>query len=111
MHRYTEFDQRFVDERVAPYREQTRRHLTGEVTDDAFRQLRLHSGLYIQPLAPMLRVAVPYGTLSSTRVRAFTEGSPPYDRGCGHLTTRQNIRFNRPALEAVPDILADLAEV
>ena len=111
MYRYTDFDQRFIDERVALYREQTRRYLAGELTAEAFQQLRLRNGLYIQRLAPMLRVAVPYGTLSSTQLRALAEISRRYDKGYGHLTTRQNIQFNWPALEAVPDILADLAKV
>ena len=96
---------------MALYREQTRRYLAGELTDEAFQQLRLRNGLYIQRLAPMLRVAVPYGTLSSTQLRALAEISRRYDKGYGHLTTRQNIQFNWPALEAVPDILADLAKV
>ena len=111
MYRYTQFDQRFVDERVAQYREQTRRFLAGELTDDQFLQLRLRNGLYLQRLAPMLRIAVPYGTLSSTQLRAVAEISRRYDKGYGHLTTRQNVQLNWPALEAVPDILADLAKV
>ena len=111
MYRYTPFDQRFVDERVAQYREQTRRYLAGELTEDQFLQLRLRNGLYLQRLAPMLRIAVPYGTLSSTQLRAIAEISRRYDKGYGHLTTRQNVQLNWPALEAVPDILADLAKV
>ena len=111
MYRYTEFDQRFIDERVAQYRQQTRRYLAGELTDEQFQQLRLRNGLYIQRLAPMLRVAVPYGTLSATQLRALADISRRYDKGYGHLTTRQNVQFNWPALEAVPDILADLATV
>ncbi len=111
MYRYTEFDQRFIDERVAQYRQQTRRYLAGELTDEQFQQLRLRNGLYIQRLAPMLRVAAPYGTLSATQLRALADISRRYDKGYGHLTTRQNVQFNWPALEAVPDILADLATV
>ncbi len=111
MYRYTEFDQRFIDERVAQYRQQTRRYLAGELTDEQFQQLRLRNGLYIQRLAPMLRVAVPYGTLSATQLRALADISRRYDKGYGHLTTRQNVQFNWPTLEAVPDILADLATV
>ena len=111
MYRYTEFDQRFIDERVAQYRQQTRRYLAGELTDEQFQQLRLRNGLYIQRLAPMLRVAVPYGTLSATQLRALADISRRYDKGYSHLTTRQNVQFNWPDLEAVPDILADLATV
>ena len=111
MYRYDEFDQRFIDERVAQYREQTERYLAGELTDDQFLQLRLRNGLYIQRLAPMLRIAVPYGTLSSEQLRALADISRRYDKGYGHLTTRQNVQINWPALEVVPDILADLAKV
>ena len=111
MYRYTSFDQRVVDERVAQYREQTRRYLAGELTDEQFLHLRLRNGLYIQRLAPMLRIAVPYGTLSAEQLRAVADISRRYDKGYGHLTTRQNIQLNWPALESVPDILADLAKV
>ena len=111
MYQYQDFDQRFVDERVDQYREQTERYLAGELTDEQFLQLRLRNGLYIQRLAPMLRVAIPYGTLSSRQLRALAEISRRYDKGYGHLSTRQNIQFNWPDLEAVPDILGDLAKV
>ena len=111
MYQYQEFDQRFIDERVEQYREQTQRYIDGELTEDQFLQLRLRNGLYIQRLAPMLRVAIPYGTLSSRQLRALAEISRRYDKGYGHLTTRQNIQFNWPELAAVPDILADLARV
>jgi sulfite reductase (NADPH) hemoprotein beta-component len=111
MYQYQEFDQRFVDERVEQYREQTGRYLDGELTEDQFLQLRLRNGLYIQRLAPMLRVAIPYGTLSSRQLRALAEISRRYDKGYGHLSTRQNIQFNWPELAVVPDILADLAKV
>ena len=111
MYQYQEFDQRFVDERVEQYREQTQRYLNGELTEDQFLQLRLRNGLYIQRLAPMLRVAIPYGTLSSRQLRALAEISRRYDKGYGHLSTRQNIQFNWPELAVVPDILADLAKV
>ena len=111
MYRYQNFDQRFVDERVEQYREQTERYLAGELTDDQFLQLRLRNGLYIQRLAPMLRVAIPYGTLSSRQLRALAEISRRYDKGYGHLSTRQNMQFNWPDLESVPDILGDLAKV
>lgn len=111
MYRYDAFDQAFVDERVAHYRDQTRRYLAGELTEQEFLQLRLRNGLYIQRLAPMLRVAVPYGTLSSKQLRMLAHIARHYDRGYGHLSTRQNMQFNWPELEEVPDILADLASV
>ena len=111
MYRYDSFDQTFIDERVAHYRDQTRRYLAGELSEEQFLQLRLRNGLYIQRLAPMLRVAIPYGTLSSRQLRMLAHIARHYDRGYGHLSTRQNIQFNWPALEEVPDILADLAKV
>ncbi len=111
MYRYDSFDQQFVDERVAHFRDQTQRYLAGELSEDAFLQLRLRNGLYIQRLAPMLRVAVPYGVLSSRQLRALAHISRRYDRGYGHLSTRQNMQFNWPELAEVPDILADLAKV
>ena len=111
MYQYQDFDQRFIDERVEQYREQTERYLRGELTDEQFLQLRLRNGLYVQRLAPMLRVAIPYGTLSSRQLRALAEISRRYDKGYGHLSTRQNMQFNWPELESVPDILGDLAKV
>jgi len=111
MYRYDAYDQAFVDERVAQYRDQTERYLKGELSDQEFLQLRLRNGLYIQRLAPMLRVAVPYGTLSSTQLRMLAHIARHYDRGYGHLSTRQNMQFNWPELEEVPDILANLASV
>ena len=111
MYRYDTFDQTFVDERVRQYREQTQRYLAGDLSEAEFLQLRLRNGLYIQRLAPMLRVAIPYGTLSSTQLRKLADISRKYDRGYGHLSTRQNIQFNWPELETVPDILAELASV
>ena len=111
MYRYDSFDQQFVDERVAHFRNQTQRYLAGELSEDAFLQLRLRNGLYIQRLAPMLRVAVPYGVLSSRQLRALAQISRRYDRGYGHLSTRQNMQFNWPKLAEVPDILAHLAKV
>ena len=111
MYQYQDFDQRFIEERVEQYREQTNRYLAGELTDDQFLQLRLRNGLYIQRLAPMLRVAIPYGTLSSRQLRALADISRRYDKGYGHLSTRQNMQFNWPDLEFVPDILGDLAKV
>ena len=111
MYQYSEFDRNFVNQRVAHYRDQTQRYLDGKLSDDEFLQLRLRNGLYIQRLAPMLRVAVPYGTLSSKQLRALATIARDYDRGYGHLSTRQNMQFNWPALEDVPDILQALADV
>ena len=109
MYRYDAVDQRIVDERVAQFRDQTRRYLAGELTEDEFRPLRLQNGLYIQRHAPMLRVAIPYGLLSSLQLRKLAHIARDYDRGYAHFTTRQNIQFNWPELEKVPDILAELA--
>ena len=111
MYQYNAFDQRFVEERVEQYRDQTRRYLAGELTDDQFLQLRLRNGLYIQRLAPMLRIAVPYGLLTATQLRALAEITRTYDKGYAHLSTRQNVQINWPELKVVPDILADLARV
>jgi len=111
MYRYDSYDQRIVDERVAQFRDQTRRYLAGELSEDEFRPLRLQNGLYIQRHAPMLRVAIPYGHLSSRQMRMLAHIARKYDRGYGHFSTRQNIQYNWPALETVPDILADLATV
>ena len=109
MYQYDHHDQRLVDERVAQFRDQTRRFLAGELTEDEFRPLRLQNGLYIQKYAPMLRIAIPYGLLSSTQMRKLAHIGRKYDRGYGHFTTRQNIQFNWPRLEDVPDILGELA--
>jgi sulfite reductase (NADPH) hemoprotein beta-component len=111
MYRYDATDKTLVNERVAQFRDQTRRFLAGELSDDEFRHLRLRNGLYIQRHAPMLRVAIPYGMLSSTQLRALGSIARRYDRGYAHLTTRQNIQYNWPKLEDVPDILAELADV
>jgi sulfite reductase (NADPH) hemoprotein beta-component len=111
MYRYDSFDSQFVAERVRHYRAQTERYLAGQLSEDEFRHLRLRNGLYIQRLAPMLRVAVPYGTLSSTQLRALARIARDFDRGYGHLSTRQNVQFNWPALAEVPDILEALAAV
>ena len=111
MYLYDEIDQRLVDERVAQFRDQTRRHLAGELTDDQFRPLRLQNGLYIQRYAPMLRVAIPYGLLSSKQLRMLAHIARRFDRGYGHFSTRQNIQFNWPRLEDAPEILAELATV
>ena len=111
MYKYDNYDQAIVDERVEQFRDQTRRFISGELSDDEFRPLRLMNGLYIQTHAPMLRVAIPYGLLSSKQLRMLAHISRKYDKGFGHFSTRQNIQFNWPALETVPDILADLATV
>jgi len=111
MYRYDLTDKTLVNERVAQFRDQTRRFLAGELSEEEFRHLRLRNGLYIQRHAPMLRVAVPYGLLSSRQLRALGSIARRYDRGYGHFTTRQNIQYNWPKLEQVPDILAELAEV
>jgi len=111
MYLYDEIDQRLVDERVAQYRSQTRRFLAGKLSEDEFRPLRLRNGLYIQRYAPMLRVAIPYGLLSAKQLRKFAHIARAYDRGYGHFSTRQNLQFNWPKLEDVPDILAELATV
>jgi len=111
MYAYNQFDQTLVDQRVEQYRDQTRRYLAGKIPEDEFRILRLMNGLYIQRHAPMLRVAVPYGLMKSEQLRTLAQISRTYDKGYGHFTTRQNMQFNWPTLESVPDILADLAKV
>ncbi|THF59331.1 nitrite/sulfite reductase [Pseudothauera rhizosphaerae] len=111
MYHYDEYDQRIVDERVAQFRDQTRRYLAGELSEDEFRPLRLQNGLYIQRHAPMLRIAIPYGNLRAVQVRKLAHIARTYDRGYAHFTTRQNVQFNWPALEVVPEILAELATV
>ncbi|MCC5873138.1 MAG: nitrite/sulfite reductase [Gammaproteobacteria bacterium] len=111
MYQYDEYDQQMVDDRVAHYREQTQRYLAGELEEARFRPLRLKNGLYIQRLAPMLRVAIPYGSLSSTQLRMLAHIARHYDKGYGHFSTRQNIQYNWPLLEETPDLLADLAKV
>jgi sulfite reductase (NADPH) hemoprotein beta-component len=111
MYRYDEFDAGFVAERVAQFRDQVARRLTGEMTEEQFRPHRLMNGLYLQLHAYMLRVAVPYGTLSSRQMHMLANIARTYDRGYGHFTTRQNIQYNWPALKDVPAILDDLASV
>ncbi len=111
MYRYDEFDHAFVHERVAQFRDQAARRLSGDLTEEEFRPHRLMNGLYLQLHAYMLRVAIPYGTLSSRQMRKLAHIARRYDRGYGHFTTRQNIQYNWPALRDVPDILAELAEV
>ncbi len=111
MYQYDQHDQKIVDERVAQFRDQTRRYLDGQITEEEFLPLRLQNGLYIQRLAPMLRIAVPYGLLSSAQLRKLAHITRTYDKGYAHFTTRQNIQLNWPQLEEVPDILGELAEV
>ena len=111
MYKYDEYDQAIVDARVDEFRDQVRRRLAGEITEDQFKPLRLMNGLYLQLHAYMLRVAVPYGTLDSRQVRMLAHIARKYDRGYGHFTTRQNIQYNWIKLEDAPDILADLATV
>ncbi len=111
MYRYDEYDSRIVHERVAQFRSQVARRLKGELTEQQFLPLRLQNGLYLQRHAYMLRVAIPYGLLSSTKLRALARIAREYDRGYGHVTTRQNMQYNWPALEEVPDILELLANV
>ncbi|MBZ9556668.1 MULTISPECIES: nitrite/sulfite reductase [Modicisalibacter] len=111
MYRYDTYDQTLVDERVAQFRDQMDRYLAGRLGEDEFRPLRLQNGLYIQRHAPMLRIAIPYGMLSSQQLRALADITRRYDRGYGHFTTRQNLQLNWPKLEDVPDILGELAKV
>jgi sulfite reductase (NADPH) hemoprotein beta-component len=111
MYRYDAVDRLIVEERVAQFRDQTQRYLAGLIDEDAFKPLRLQNGLYIQRYAPMLRIAIPYGVLSSTQLRMLASIARRYDRSYGHFTTRQNIQYNWVKVEEVPDILADLATV
>lgn len=111
MYRYDSHDQQMVDDRVQHYREQTQRFLAGELTEEEFLHLRLRNGLYVQRLAPMLRVAIPYGTLEARQMRMLAHVARHYDKGYGHFSTRQNLQFNWPQLAETPDILADLASV
>ncbi len=111
MYKYDEIDQNIVDQRVAQYRDQTRRYLAGELSEDEFRPLRLQNGLYIQRHAPMLRIAVPYGMLSSKQLHKLADIASQYDKAYGHFSTRQNMQLNWPLLADVPDILAELATV
>ena len=111
MYVYDQVDRNLVNERVAQYRDQVRRFLAGDLSEDEFRPLRLQNGLYMQRHAHMLRVAIPYGLLSASQLRMLASIARRYDRGYGHFTTRQNIQYNWPTLEDSPDILADLASV
>ncbi|MEG3008803.1 MAG: nitrite/sulfite reductase, partial [Pseudomonas sp.] len=111
MYVYDEYDQRIIEDRVKQFRDQTRRYLAGELSEEEFRPLRLQNGLYIQRFAPMLRVAVPYGQLTSRQMRMMAKIARDYDKGYAHISTRQNVQFNWPAVEDIPDILAELATV
>ncbi|EBU7498073.1 nitrite/sulfite reductase, partial [Salmonella enterica subsp. enterica serovar Typhi] len=111
MYRYDEFDREFVEGRVAQFTDQVERRLAGELTEEQFRPLRLMNGVYLQLHAYMLRIAIPYGTLSSKQLRMLAHIARTYDKGYGHFTTRQNLQFNWPALSDIPAILADLASV
>ncbi len=111
MYRYDEFDHDFVRARVAEFRDQVERRLSGELTEDEFKPLRLMNGVYLQLHAYMLRIAIPYGTLSSRQLRKLAQIGRVYDRDYGHFTTRQNLQFNWIKLEDMPAILDELAEV
>jgi sulfite reductase (NADPH) hemoprotein beta-component len=111
VYRYDAIDQKLVDERVAQFRDQTRRFLAGQLSEEEFRALRLRNGLYIQRYAPMLRIAIPYGLLSAKQLRKLADVARRYDRGYAHFSTRQNLQLNWPRLEDVPEILAELATV
>ncbi|MEO2038753.1 MAG: nitrite/sulfite reductase, partial [Martelella sp.] len=111
MYRYDEFDRDFVAQRVDQFADQVERRLSGEITEDAFKPLRLMNGVYLQLHAYMLRIAVPYGTMNARQMRMLAHVARTYDRGYGHFTTRQNIQFNWPKLSDIPAILRDLASV
>ena len=111
MYKYDQYDHQMLSDRIKQFRDQTERYISGDLSEAEFLPLRLQNGLYIQRMAPMLRVAVPYGMLSSDQLRKLAFISNHYDKGYGHLTTRQNIQFNWPALEDLPDILEDLSKV
>jgi sulfite reductase (NADPH) hemoprotein beta-component len=111
MYRYDEFDRAFVEERVAQFRGQVERRVSGELTEEQFKPLRLMNGVYLQLHAYMLRIAIPYGTLNPAQLRMLAFIARKYDRGYGHFTTRQNLQFNWPALKDIPDILSHLASV
>src|SRR6266581_4535385 len=111
MYAYDELDRTIINERVTEFRDQVKRRLSGELTEDEFKMLRLQNGVYLQLHAYMFRVAIPYGTLASNQLRQLAHVARKYDRGYGHFTTRQNIQFNWIKLAELPDALADLAEV
>lgn len=111
MYVYDDYDRAMINQRVDQFRDQTQRYLDGKITEEQFLPLRLQNGLYIQRLAPMMRIAVPYGTLNSTQLRKLAQISRDYDKGYAHISTRQNVQLNWPLLEEVPDILQELASV
>src|SRR6202522_4628176 len=111
MYGYDALDKEFLADRVTEFREQVDRRLSGELTEDEFKPLRLMNGLYLQLHAYMLRIAVPYGTLAPAQLRMLAHIARKYDRGYGHFTTRQNMQFNWIKLDETPDIMADLASV
>ncbi len=111
MYVYDELDRTLVAERVAEFRDQVQRRLSGELSEDEFKSLRLMNGVYLQLHAYMLRIAIPYGTLSSDQLRTLAHVARRYDRNYGHFTTRQNIQFNWIKLEDLPDVMADLSRV
>src|SRR5438105_8594955 len=111
MYLYDDYDRTLVAERVAEFRGQVARRLNGELNEDEFKPLRLMNGVYLQLHAYMLRIAIPYGTLSSTQLRKLAHIARRYDRGTGHFTTRQNLQFNWPKLSDIPDILDELAQL
>ena len=106
-YRYDDYDRALVGERVEQFRDQVRRRIAGELTEEQFKPLRLTNGLYLQLHAYMLRIAIPYGTLSSRQLRKLAEIARKYDRGYGHFTTRQNLQLNWIKLEDAPDALGD----
>ena len=109
MYTYDEFDRTLVAERVSEFRDQVARRLSGALTEEEFKPLRLMNGVYLQLHAYMLRIAIPYGTLSSAQMHTLGHVARRYDRGYGHFTTRQNIQFNWIKLDELPDAMADLA--
>src|SRR5215467_3339540 len=111
MYLYDDLDRTLVTERAAEFRDQVTRRLSGELTEDEFKPLRLMNGVYLQLHAYMLRIAIPYGTLSSTQLRMLAHVGRRYDRGYGHFTTRQNLQFHWIKLAELPDAIADLASV
>src|SRR5579863_9209069 len=111
MYAYDELDRTLINERVEEFRDQVKRRLSGELTEDEFKMLRLQNGVYLQLHAYMFRVAIPYGTLSSPQLRRLAHVARKYDRGYGHFTTRQNIQFNWIKLAELPDALGDQGAV
>ena len=111
MYQYNEEDQRFLQQRCDQFREQTTQFLAGDLPAEEFQQLRLRNGLYVQRLAPMLRIAIPYGEVSAKQLRALAAITRDFDKGYAHFTTRQNIQLNWPKIESMPDLLGRLAEV